>query len=92
MKSLFNEDIPDTPARRHKTGHAAKPGTGPTGKTCRTCKHRYRRRASKVYQKCGLMRHVWTSGPGSDIRASDSACSYWEPLPPCVDKTEDVPR
>lgn len=60
-------------------GHAAQPGTGPEGETCRTCDHLYRRRYSKTYLKCGLMQAHWTGGRGSDVRARDPACRRWEP-------------
>jgi hypothetical protein len=81
MRSLFGEQIPDEPAapRRRSKAHAAQPGTGPQGETCRTCAHRlHDEHHDKVYQKCGLMRHLWTRGPGTDIRAKDPACRYWK--------------
>lgn len=59
-------------------GHAWTPGTGPKGETCKTCKHLYRNRQSKVYLKCLLIRARWTGGPGTDIRAGDPACLKWE--------------
>ncbi len=60
-------------------GHAAKPGTGPTGETCKTCAHYTRVSWAGTYRKCGheLARAKWTHGPGSDIRARDPACSQW---------------
>jgi hypothetical protein len=61
-----------------KRGHAARPGTGPEGETCGSCKHLARRQMSKAYIKCGLTKATWTGGPGSDIRAKDPACSRWE--------------
>ena len=68
-------------ARRKPTqprGHAAPPGSGPEGETCKTCAHYTLRMMSKAYRKCGLMRAIWTGGPGTDIRAGDSACRKWE--------------
>lgn len=59
-------------------GYAAKPGTGPDGEDCGTCRHIERIRYAKTYLKCGLMRHVWTGGPGTDIRAGSPACDKWE--------------
>ncbi len=59
-------------------GHAAKPGSGPVGETCRSCKHYTLREWAGTYRKCGLMRAHWTGGGGSDIRARDPACSKWE--------------
>lgn len=64
--------------KEKKTGHAWTPGTGPDGETCKTCKHYVVKSMAKTYRKCGLMRLFWTSGPGTDIRASDPACKKWE--------------
>ena len=86
---LFGLDRALTPAERKKLkrrdpiphGHAAIPGTGPEGETCRTCRHLERREFAKTYLKCGLMRSYWTGGGGSDVRAKDPACRRWEPRP-----------
>lgn len=59
-------------------GHAAPPGTGPAGETCKTCQHYAHVQHASSYRKCGLMRARWTGGPGTDIRAGDPACSKWE--------------
>lgn len=59
-------------------GHAARPGSGPQGETCRTCKHLARISLGKTYLKCGLMKKRWTGGPGTDVRARDAACQLWE--------------
>ena len=64
--------------RTKKSGHAWRPGTGPEGETCKTCKHIARVKFAKTYIKCGLMRAQWTGGPGTDIRARDAACKMWE--------------
>ena len=61
-----------------KTGHAWRPGSGPAGETCKTCKHYTLRRFAKTYRKCGLMQAHWTGGPGTDIKASDPACLKWK--------------
>lgn len=86
MNDLFNLDRALTPAERRrltakpktkKTGHAWRPGTGPEGETCKSCKHLVRKSMSKVYLKCGLMAAHWTGGAGTDVRASDPACREW---------------
>lgn len=61
-----------------RKGHAARPGTGPAGETCGTCRHYTVRQMAKTYRKCGLMRAAWTGGPGTDIRKRDPACSLWD--------------
>lgn len=89
-RDLFNPDAPhsivaratgvDTKPRRKPTkanGYAWKPGTGPAGETCKTCAHYTRVQHAKVYLKCGLMRSVWTNGPGTDIKAGSPACQKW---------------
>jgi hypothetical protein len=63
-------------------GYAAPPGTGPAGETCKTCAHYTHSRNSegrgRKFPKCGLMRRLWTHGPGTDIKASSPACRKWE--------------
>ncbi len=68
------------PKRRNTqpNGYAWKPGTGPAGEKCKTCRHIARRRMGKVYLKCALTQASWTSGPGSDIKANSPACAKWE--------------
>lgn len=59
-------------------GYPSRPGGGPAGETCRTCKHLCRVQYAKKYLKCGLIRHAWTSSPKTDIRAKSPACQLWE--------------
>lgn len=73
----------EKPKKRKPTqpnGYAMPPGTGPDGKTCRSCKHRYinRTRAGYTHPKCELIRSNWTNGRGSDIKVSSSACAKYE--------------
>lgn len=78
MKDLFGNELPkiglvDTSSK----GYAAAPGTGPSGETCKTCKHLFRLRYAKTYLKCAKARKV-TRGPGTDIRAGAKACACWQ--------------
>ena len=79
---LFGEEVRERKGKHRpdarKRGHAATPGTGPAGETCKSCCHYARVKWDKVYRKCGLARARWTRGPGSDIRAKDRACMRWE--------------
>ena len=81
---MSETDLWNQPIGSHKSktivprGHAGPPGSGPAGETCRTCKHLTRREYSKTYLKCALMRHKWSGGTATDIRAKDAACSRWE--------------
>jgi hypothetical protein len=86
---------PDSPAltprerkRLHgptrKSGHAWRPGTGPAGETCGSCAHKVTKHTggwNKSFVKCGLMEKQWTHGAGTDIRAHDPACKFWERKP-----------
>lgn len=67
-------------------GYAARPGTGPVGETCGSCRHRTRVEHARSYPKCDLARHKWTGGRGSDILVKSPACERWadanSPAPP----------
>lgn len=85
MKDMFGNELTEAQAydllkrkRAVPSGHAWKPGTGPAGETCGTCKHRVIKRLARNYQKCGKNESKWTGGPKSDIRAKDPACKFWE--------------
>ena len=49
-------------------------GAGPTGQSCKACKHLSR--VHKGYIKCDLRHH--TNGPGSDHRVNWPACAKFE--------------
>ena len=70
----------DTPRGKHYVeprGHADRPGTGPAGETCGSCRHRYRNELqSKAVYKCSLVE--WTNGRATDILLRHRACSRWE--------------
>lgn len=70
----------DAPKIKNKvSGYAAPPGTGPKGETCKSCKHICRHHDYKhTYIKCGVIRHRWTHGLGTDIRVKSPACRLWE--------------
>lgn len=58
-------------------GHAAPPGSGPKGETCKTCEHcTVHKGNSRSYTKCDLVKP--SNGPATDIRQKDPACSRWE--------------
>lgn len=58
--------------------YAAFPGTGPRGETCGSCRHIAHTGNGGRYLKCELVRHKWTNGYGTDIKAGAPACSKWE--------------
>jgi len=72
---------PRTGARGVKAigrGYPAPPGTGPARETCKSCHHLTRKRMAGTYLKCELMRHAWTGGHGTDVKAGSPACRLWE--------------
>lgn len=56
-------------------GYADRPGTGPEGQTCGSCKHIQRGRR---WAKCALSRACHTGGRRTDVLARAAACSKWE--------------
>jgi len=62
-----------------RAGYAAKPGTGPKGQRCNTC-----RWAMKVLHrgirshKCELQAAQWSGAPCTDIKPGAPACSEWQ--------------
>ncbi len=66
--------------RRHKAGpkgHPMPPGSGPSGSTCRDCRHYAV--VSRRYRKCEANAANWTHSIASDIRARDPACAVFAP-------------
>lgn len=60
-------------------GYFMPPGTGPSGETCKTCKHLTGRGGvAGRYLKCERARSKWTHGRKTDILAGSPACSGWE--------------
>lgn len=59
-------------------GYGGRPGTGPKGETCGTCKNCVRMRR---WSKCDLARKAWTGGRGTDILVRTAACDKWEAAP-----------
>lgn len=56
--------------------YAGTPGTGPVGKTCRSCKHKTYTGGAKRHPKCGLT--DYTHGDATTIRTSTPACHRYE--------------
>lgn len=63
-------------------GYAARPGGGPAGETCRSCRHMARIRYAKTYRKCDLCRANWSRGPRTDVLARSPACAFWAAITP----------
>lgn len=62
--------------------YAEKPGSGPEGKTCATCIHRWRQRYTKGYvYKCYLMVNHWTFNKKTDIKNSSPSCVKYSTNP-----------
>lgn len=67
--------VPARPLVR-KIGYAARPGSGPRGQRCNTCRHAQRitHRQARSW-KCEVMAGIWHLGPSSDIKPGAPACS-----------------
>lgn len=65
-------------------GYAEKPGTGPVGETCGTCRHcAFKLAASgRRFYKCDLIIHGWGRTAATDIRIGSPACRRHEPGAP----------
>lgn len=83
-RDLFGNPVTQE-ARSRQTkanGYARPPGSGPAGQTCGTCAHLCRvNGGTRNYPKCFIVRHRWTSGPGTDIKTKSPACEMWETKP-----------
>lgn len=71
---------PSAPVR--KIGYAARPGTGPKGQRCNTCRlaQRVTHREERSW-KCEVMAGIWHLGAASDIVPGAPACSEFERKP-----------
>lgn len=87
LRDLLGNEVSEEQARallkrkrREPTpnGYAWKPGTGPAGETCGSCKHHFRNQMAKVYHKCSLSESRWTGGRATDILVRSPACKFWE--------------
>ena len=85
LRDLLGNEISEAEARRmlkrkgtRPNGYAAPPGSGPTGETCKTCRHIYRVEtgSGRTFRKCALIKA--TAGAGTDILAKAPACRRWE--------------
>lgn len=57
--------------------YAARPGSGPTDETCRSCRHAYYRQpGTRRFWKCALVK--LPHAPDTDIRLKTPACGRWE--------------
>jgi hypothetical protein len=78
-RNLFGETQTDPVLIKLDRRHPDIAGTGPQGETCGTCEHLARiEYHNRTYRKCEKMRGRWTHGPGTDVRAKDPACRWWQ--------------
>lgn len=74
---LFGQ--PATAPEKLRGGYPRRPGSGPTGETCGTCRNCIATGPhSRVYYKCKVLQFRWTHGPGTDIKKKTPACEMWE--------------
>ena len=59
-------------------GYIGRPGSGPAGKTCRSCEYRLVIRVgNRTVPKCEKYRKMWTHSRRTDILISTPACQYY---------------
>jgi len=82
QKNIFGKNEPARkmiPYGHEKpNGYADKPGTGPAGESCKTCKFNVLLATKSPVHKCFLMRAQWDRSALTDIRVKSPACSKWE--------------
>lgn len=84
FKTLGGEEVAVPVRGKHYVqprGYARRPGSGPEGETCKTCRHKVYRHWGKAYPKCGLTEAAWTNSRRTDILVNSPACEKWEPIP-----------
>lgn len=78
FQTMGGKTVTVTPRGKHyiePRGGADRPGTGPAGETCGSCKHISRGRR---WAKCALTRACHTGSRRTDILVGWVACSKWE--------------
>lgn len=58
-------------------GYAARPGTGPKGETCKSCRYSVTSPRRGRWTKCRLTEACWTKTRRTDILLGAAACSKW---------------
>lgn len=76
-RDLFGRQIVTPSAGRRRFGYADKPGTGPKGQRCNTCRFCILVCPVNRVRKCEIMGRRWDI-PGSDIKQNAPACSFWQ--------------
>lgn len=79
--AIMNDLFGDSPRREMKGGYAGRPGEGPEGETCGTCRYSYKvGNMLRFYWKCGHpAAPEATRGAATDIRRRAPACQHWNP-------------
>lgn len=68
----------------------ARSGSGPPRETCRICRFKTQwEGVAGRYLKCALMKHEWSRGGATDIRANWPTCSEWKPKTSENERTND---
>lgn len=78
---LFGAPIsaPAKPRPQPSLGYAARPGTGPKGQRCNTCRHCMLVSADgQRVRRCELTAPKWDRGAQMDIKHNAPACKHWE--------------
>lgn len=86
-RDLFGQPLPQAPmlrkdGRRRRGCYASRPGTGPKGQRCNTCRHCIVvTQLGKRARKCELKAPIWTETEETNIKHNAPACRHWERKP-----------
>lgn len=64
--------------RRLGIGYAGRPGMGPEGETCGSCRYARANGHQRKYYKCRHKRALVTASVATDIVLKTPACEFWE--------------
>lgn len=85
MNDLFDLPVvePKTKGKRNYSarGSARRPGSGPSGETCKTCAECTACGGGNWSgYKCAVIKHRWSKSPATDIALRSPACEMWKAL------------
>lgn len=78
---LFGKPIatPQPPKPGRRIGYAARPGTGPKGQRCNTCRFCIVvTQSGERVRKCELKAPIWTTTDETNVKHNAPACKMWE--------------
>lgn len=75
---MFGAALPAGAPARPSQGYASRPGTGPKGQRCNTCRFCHvQNRAGTRVRRCEIRAAEWDK-PGMEIKHNAPACRDWQ--------------